>query len=353
MKDNNMLSVAGFYSLVLLLFSSNVMAGEKAALGADSTEYLSWDGRQTTSEYASRVKLLFRESLDLGNGVKLDLALVPAGVFRMGSSKGEQERATRAVAEVGLNLDFSDEGPQHDVVISKPFLMGIYEVTMGQFAAFANDSAYRTDAEKQGWAYSQQGRQWCRVDGASWRKPGYETKDNLPVSCVSYKDAQAFCEWASKKTGRTVRLPTEAEWEYACRVGSVTAFPWGDSPDDGKGWCNGVNESGRKSRNVKMVFGWDDGYLYPAPCGSFKANRFGLFDMIGNVWEWCEDGYQKDYYQKAAKVDPKGVPESPRRVVRGGGWDSVPWRCRPAARFPMGRDERDYSVGFRVAVTIK
>jgi len=274
--------------------------------------------------------------LNLDDKVTLKLVLIPAGKFIMGSPAKEAGRE-------------SDEGPQRQVTISKPFYMGVYEVTKGQFAAFVADSGYKTDAEKGGWAYALDGSKWGKVNGASWRKLGFDQTDHHPVVCVSYNDSVAFCRWLSKRTGKTVALPTESQWEYACRGGSKTAYPWGDDPDDGKGWANCADKTAKKEINFKQTFGWEDGYVYTAAVGQFKENNFGLYDMIGNVWEWCSDWYGS--YPRQSEADPKGLNSGLSRVLRGGSWGDIPAICRSANRNRVSPDNRYYNVcGFRVVV---
>ena len=173
-----------------------------------------------------------------------------------------------------------------------------------------------------------------------------------PVEMVSWQDAAAFCQAISRKTGRTVRLPTEAEWEYACRAGTKTAYQWGDDPDDGEGWCN-WDYRGRKRQF--LMWTWypsDDGYVYTAPGGSFKPNRWGLYDMHGNLWEWCSDWYDGSYYAEAGKTDPQGPSSGAGRVLRGGSWGSAPQYCRSATRIDESPDYRySYGYGFRVVVS--
>src|ERR1035437_9439728 len=172
-------------------------------------------------------------TLDLGNKVTLKLVQIPAGKFLMGSPETEKDRGKDQV--------------QHEVTISKPFYMGSTHVTVDQFAAFVKDSGYKTDAEKDGWSYGfeiKDGKIAVRtVNGCSWRNPSFDQKGDHPVVQVSWNDAKAFCDWLSKKRGRTVMLPTEAQWEYANRAGATTAYPWGDNPDDGKGWGNCADQS--------------------------------------------------------------------------------------------------------------
>ena len=136
------------------------------------------------------------------------------------------------------------------MTISKPFYMGVTHVTVDQFAAFVKDSGYKTDAEKDGWSvgFEIKDGKFVRqkMDGCSWRNPSFDQKGDHPVVQVSWNDAKAFCDWLSKKSGKTVTLPTEAQWEYACRAGTTTAYPWGDNPDDGKGWANCADQSLKK-----------------------------------------------------------------------------------------------------------
>jgi formylglycine-generating enzyme len=287
--------------------------------------------------------------LDLGNGVSMKLVRIPAEKFLMGSPETEKGRREWEV--------------QHEVTISKPFYMGIYDVTVDQFATFVKDSGYKTDAEKIGFATAfefKNGLMWTpRVVGCSWRNPSFDQKGDHPVVQVSWNDAQAFCTWLSKKSGKTVVLPTEAQWEYACRAGTTTAYPWGDNPDDGNGWANCADQSLTKKLpalpyrpDVKWTpFSWDDGYVFTSPVGSFKANAFGLYDMIGNVWQWCSDWSW--YYAKGPATDPKGAkPQTGgTRVLRGGSWLALPRECRSAYRYSDLAARQASFIGFRVAVS--
>jgi formylglycine-generating enzyme required for sulfatase activity len=282
--------------------------------------------------------------LGLSNNVAMKLVLIPAGKFMMGSPDNE----TRHQAA---------EGPQHEVTISKPFYMGIYHVTRGQFAAFVQDAGYKTSSEKVGWAIAWDGTKFDKVKGASWKNPGFDQTDEHPVVCMTEKDAVAFCEWLSKKTGKTVKLPTEAQWEYVCRAGTATAYPWGDNPDDGKGWCNAADQA------TKVIFkeygkyftkedycSWDDGYTFTSPVGKFKKNDFGLYDMCGNALQYCEDSYS--LYDGSSKTDPQGPTNKwYYRVLRGGSWYLGPIFCRSAFRFVPGFCGS--GIGFRVVSEIK
>jgi formylglycine-generating enzyme len=283
-------------------------------------------------------------ALDLGNGASMKLALIPAGKFLMGSPATEKDRDKDEV--------------QHEVTISKPFYMGITHVTVDQFAAFVKDSGYKTDAEKDGgsagFVIKDGNLDFKAVDGCSWRNPSFDQTGDHPVVQVSWNDAQAFCDWLSKKSGKTVGLPTEAQWEYACRAGTNTAFPWGDNPDDGKDWANCADQSFKtKLPNVPVratwpLFNWDDGYVFTSPARSFKPNAFGLYDMIGNAWQWCWD--RNGDYDEGPVTDPKGPATGNFRMLRGGSWDTRPADCRSASRLPNYPIGRNGYIGFRVVV---
>ncbi|MHC5053165.1 MAG: bifunctional serine/threonine-protein kinase/formylglycine-generating enzyme family protein [Planctomycetota bacterium] len=230
--------------------------------------------------------------LDLGQGVTLDLVLVPAGEFMMGSPESEPFR-------------FGHEGPQHRVRITKPFYMGKYEVTQGQYE---------------------------RVMGAIPRLGGIFSGAELPVLAVRWNDATDFCWKSSKQSGMTVRLPTEAEWEYACRAGTMTAYCYGDSHDQLRDYAWYRDNSGQK----------------PRPVGGRRANAWGLHDMHGNVNEWCSDWVGT--YPSGAVTDPAGPKGGRRRVVRGGTSRSFAKNCRSAARDGTSPMSRNVTLGFRVVV---
>lgn len=279
--------------------------------------------------------------LDLGDKVTMKLVQIPAGKFVMGSPELEKG--------LGLGED------QHEVTISEAFYMGVTHVTVDQFAAFVKDSGYKTDAEKEGWSVgceSKDGKlDFKKVDGCSWRNPSLDQKGNHPVVQVTWNDAKAFCDWLSRRSGKTVVLPTEAQWEYACRAGTKTAYPWGDNPDDGKGWANAGDQSLKKKLPglpAEGFFSWDDGFVFTSPVGSFKANAFGLHDMTGNAWQWCQDRYGR--YEKGPVTDPMG-PDTGLRVRRGGSWNDGPEMCRSACRGVSCPACRSGGYGFRVALT--
>ncbi len=274
---------------------------------------------------------------DLGGGVKMELVLIPAGEFKMGSSESAEATAAffnKTYGEDLVNADwFTDQHPQHRVRITKPFYLGTYHVTRGQFRQFVTDTGYKTDAEKGerpgalGWDPDE--KKFGFNEKYSWRNAGFEQTDEHPVVNVSWNDAVAFCKWLSKKESKTYRLPTEAEWEYACRAGTTTRYSSGDNPET----------------LAKL------GYVFTAPVGKFKPNAFGLYDMHGNAWQWCADWYGGVYYAKSPIDDPTGPDSGNVRVLRGGIWDFRPYGSRSADRAGEGPFIRYLFTGFRVART--
>jgi formylglycine-generating enzyme required for sulfatase activity len=248
---------------------------------------------------------------------------------------------------------------QHPVRISKAFYMGQTHVTVDQFAAFVKDSGYKTDAEKSPWPHGfeiKDGKYHEKmIKGCCWRKPSFDQKGDHPVVQVSWNDAKAFCDWLSKKSGKTVALPTEAQWEYACRAGTKTAYPWGDDPDDGKGWGNFADQSLKKKMpKVAWCSNWDDGFAFTSPAGSFKANDFELYDMLGNAMQWCQDIYRGDY-EEGAVTDPTGAGKDPPlpgpnsyHILRGGSWYWSP--VQSAFRLKDASGTFADFIGFRVVV---
>ncbi len=248
------------------------------------------------------------------------IVCIPSGTFLMGSPSAEKGRG-------------DDEGPQHEVAVGE-FFLGKYEVTVSEFRAFVVDKRYQTDAEKGAGALVSINGEWGWIRNANWKNPGFSQSDEHPVTCVSWNDASAYCEWLSEKTGENYRLPTEAEWEYACRAGSTTRFWWGDSD---------ASTYSRANSNA------DDGYETTSPVGVFGGNPFGLCDMSGNVLEWCVDWYKKDVYKESREDNPQGAQSGVKRVLRGGSWARGPADLRSATRAAFEPDTARSFVGFRVA----
>jgi formylglycine-generating enzyme required for sulfatase activity len=382
--------------LVCLLCATGSLCLSLAAVAAEPSvgrvgnsphdPYPLWDGRESIEQYAKRVNLPATKTLDLGGGVNLELVLIPAGKFVMGTPEPESPliggsvlgitglvvlilvarllwRAFRqrrrpqfslrwlivvvlivGVAQYGgfrcwravqaSRGYWSGESPAHEVTLAKPYYIGKHEVTQGQYAAVMG------------------------TNPSNFKGP------NLPVAMVSWDDAQAFCkkvnlilsrdrddpsrdrkgavaapladargsETDARGSETIVRLPTEAEWERACRAGTTTTYYTGDTEADlvQAAWY-GANSGGKTH-----------------PVGQKEVNAFGLYDMHGNVWEWCADWYEE--YKPGAVVDPQGPTEGQYRVLRGGSWGSNAWICRSAYRAGSYPDSRSHDFGFRVVV---
>ena len=230
-----------------------------------------------------------------------------------------------------------------------PFYLGVTEVTRGQFRRFVDETGYKTEAERDG-------KGGCGLNVSdqdpryTWLNPGFEQTDEHPVVNVSWNDAGALCEWLSRTEGQTYRLPTEAEWEYACRARTTTMFFNGDNPGSLAAVGN-VADATLKTKypNWADPGAAPDGFVYTAPAGQFQPNAFGLYDMHGNVWEWCRDWYDAEYYKRSPVADPPGPPPAAQRVVRGGSCFDSAWNCRSAFRRGRPPELRYYSVGFRLA----
>ena len=276
--------------------------------------------------------------LELEPGVSLTTLRMLPGRFTMGTAP----KAGSALLD--------DAG--REVTLSRPFYIVQTEVTRGQFLLFVRDTGHRTEAERDGWSdtiYNPQFGAPGRVRGLTWKNPGFEQTNAHPVVCVSWNDAVKFCEWLSGKSGRICRLPTEAEWEYTCRAGTQTTWSWGDEEADGKQFANVLDRAAGEKLNIAGT-DWRDRDIFTAPVRSYKSNAWGLFDMHGNVSEWCADVYAP--YGREAVVDPRG-PESPfaaPRVMRGGSWVHLPFACTSAHRAKALQAHRNPGLGFRIVV---
>jgi len=267
-----------------------------------------------------------RDVPKITNSIGMKLVLIPKGTFMMGSPTTEEGRV--------------QEETQHQVTISKDYYLGVTEVTQGQYEKVMGTNPSYFQGNK--------------IEGSS---------SNHPVDRVSWEDAVEFCKKLSelpeeKASGRVYRLPTEAEWEYACRAGSKTAYSFGDNRRDLGNYAWFANNSGSKELDSATILK-DNPQRYmdtlvSAGCathavGEKKANAWGLFDMHGNVLEWCSDWYGG--YSKGAVRDPVGPIEGSRRVDRGGSWLLEATRCRLAIRFRRLPSVREYDLGFRVSLS--
>ena len=261
------------------------------------------------------------------------------------------------------------EGPIREVTVGK-FAIASHEVTNRQFAAFADDTGYVTEAEKFGWSFvfhhfvseetknsvtqAVQGAQWWwQVPGSDWRHPdgpdsNWEDIPDNPAVHISWNDAVAMAEWAE------MRLPTEAEWEFAARGGLDGAtFAWGEEvTPDGKHMCN-IWQGDFPNANTE-----EDGFHGTAPVGSFPANGYGMFDVAGNIWEWCSDWWSASYHRnerRVTRVDPTGPRQGQAKVIKGGSYlchDSYCNRYRVGARTSSTPDSSTGNMGLRLAVSL-
>jgi formylglycine-generating enzyme len=294
------------------------------------------------------------------NLIGMKLILIPAGEFKMGSGESALQTDAFFRKNYGMGVlvappppsTFDNEHPQHRVRITKPFYLGTYHVTRGQFRRFINDSGYKIEPGAKGWVPEKNVLVFNK--DYSWRNAGFEQTDEHPVVNVSWNDAVAFCKWLSNKEGKTYRLPTEAEWEYACRAGTTTRYYSGDDPETLAKVANVADATFRAkfpaAENAWCAIKASDGYVYTSPVGQFKPNAFGLYDMHGNAWHLCADWYggDSDYYRNSPTDDPKGPEKGGDRVVRGGSWLACPDAARSACRTFIQPSDRDNVVGFRI-----
>ena len=277
------------------------------------------------------------------NTIGMKLVGIPAGQFMMGA---EEDRADT------LNK-FPYWDPRHKVRITKPFYMGQYEVTLGEFLKFYNDSKYKIDAERDGepsWGF-EDGKLVESNRFRPWDPIGWKIEMDHPVIYVSWNDAVAFCEWLSKKEGKKYRLPTEAEWEYSCRAGTNSRYYFGDDPEELIHFANGADADRKTIMPTDASFPFlsgHDGYPWTAPVGKFRPNAFGLYDMHGNVWEWCSDKFDENYYKHSPEDDPQGPGTGSSYVLRGGAYHDTPDPLRCAYRINDPPSHRSFSSSFRV-----
>ncbi|WP_103021092.1 SUMF1/EgtB/PvdO family nonheme iron enzyme [Salinibacter altiplanensis] len=269
--------------------------------GTDTLRYTVADPRGKTDEAAAHVRV--ESPAPTPSDLDIQWARITRGSFVMGSDRGS-----------------ADARPSHQVKITTPFRMSAHEVTVRQFRMFVEATGYETDAERLNGAWRASSRDSLRTPGLTWRNPGIEQSDEHPVVNVSWNDAQAFAEWAGG------RLPTEAEWEYAARAGGTAAKLPGD-------WAETTWYAENASGGTH-------------PVGQKAPNEWGLYDVQGNVWEWTQDWYSPEYYQRSSEEDPRGPSSGELRVCRGGSWYNdacwLPTRNRASPTY------RANNIGFRV-----
>ena len=227
------------------------------------------------------------------------------------------------------------------------FAAGRYEVTRGQYRVFA-EATGRSGEGCFVWA----GNKFERDLSKDWRNPGYAQDDTHPVACVIWEDASAYVAWLSQKTGKDYRLLTEAEWEFAARAGTTTTRFWGDDGNMSCSFANGADLTTKaqvSGFSNSLVANCNDRYAYSAPVGSYRANAFGLHDMLGNVFEWTQDCWNDNYHGAPTDGSAWMTVTCSRRVVRGGSWSDDPRGLRSAYRFGLTTAFRSNYAGFRVA----
>jgi formylglycine-generating enzyme required for sulfatase activity len=280
--------------IVLLVAAAIVAAVEKA-----KTEESAATVQQKKAAVAANLPL--EKTIELGNEVNIAVIYIPAGEFDMGSPMDEPKRD-------------SDEA-QHHIKLTKAFYIGKFEVTQLQYRVIMSEN------------------------------PSKFGGDKLPVDNVNWYEACRFLKKLSDKTGLKFRLPTEAEWEYACRAGTKTTFNTGTTLDS-------------DVANYDATEPYADGIIgkylkRTTEVGSYPPNAFGLYDMHGNVWEWCSDIYDEDYYKVTPLVDPKGPAEGKPKVMRGGAWNEYAYKCRSADRNHRWPKTNETIIGFRVVLEIE
>jgi formylglycine-generating enzyme required for sulfatase activity len=262
-----------------------------------------------------------------------ELLAVPAGEFIMGSGPKEKMREP-------------DEEPAHRVRIAASIAVGKFEVTRAQYAVFVKE----TGREHKPGCNSTRGGFFHKNPKATWQNPGFDQTDSEPVVCVSWDDAQAYAQWLSKKAVKSYRLLNEAEWEYVARAGSTGSRHWAEA--DNAAVCRYASVADTSYKSVSPgapMFPCSDGFAFTSPVGRFPANAFGVYDMLGNAWEWIEDCWNEGYAGAPALAAPRLSGSCTERAFRGGAWNSPPSTLRSAYRDRASKDERHDNLGFRVA----
>lgn len=255
------------------------------------------------------------------------MVVLPAGSFEMGSPAGEVGR-------------YADEGPQHRVTFARPFAVARYPVTRGEFARFVRETGYRAGPG----CLIVRGGTWVDAHDADWRRPGFAQTERDPVVCMSWNDGEAYADWLSRKTGHSYSLLTEAQWEYAARAGTRTAFNWGAKPRRDRANYGAEVCCAPETRGA-------DRWLATSPSGSFPPNPFGLYDMHGNAWEWVQDCWHRNYEGAPDDGSAWTTGSCVDRVMRGGSWNCSSSTIRAAEREVHDLSGRYAVTGFRVART--
>ncbi len=297
------------------------------------------------------------------NSLRMKFVRIPAGDFLMGSEESAQSLARDFPQyDRARFAELYDEAPVHRVRITRDFYLGQHEVTVSQFRAFLHASGYVPESIADGtggYGYNaaydpnttERGDAFEGRDPRySWRNPGFPQGDQHPVLNVTWNDAVAMARWLSEREGAVYRLPTEAEWEYACRAETRTRYPGGDNPE--------ILLESANTFDADTAMNWPswqrfalkghDGHAFTAPVASFKPNAFGLYDMLGNAWEWTADWHSDRAYANSAMQDPQGPADGAVRVRRGGSWHTWALYARCGYRNWNSPQTRYTLVGFRL-----
>lgn len=287
------------------------------------------------------------------------MVVIPPGSFTMGETPEEQTFWHEEPAILGTT------NPPHKVTIKKPFALGQFEITRTEFAAFVKETHYtqlsdvclrlvpNNAVEVPRGGHFQPDASSIHMSGLGWRNPGFTQTDTDPVICVNWVDAENYAMWLSKKTGQHYFLPSEAQWEYAGRAGTTTPFWWGDKPEDACKYENVGDESFAKAFLIRMtpfLFHCNDGFSHTSPVGSFKPNPWGLYDMLGNAWEWTEDCHHDNYIGAPTDETPWMTGgDCAHHEIRTPGWEHDSRSQRVAIHFGEPTDSLANAGGFRIA----
>jgi uncharacterized protein (TIGR02996 family) len=304
-------------------------------------------------EMESRARELLDEGVrpcipTLVNSIGMTFALLQAGTFVMGLPTEDQDDAIRARSREEWERRM---GPLHEVELTRSIYVSVCQVTVGDFRTFVDSTGYRTEAEQWAGAHRWAGSDdnWQLDAATNWLNPGFAQMNRYPVTCVTWNDAQAFLQWLSEvpeeeDAGRRYRLPTEAEWEFACRGGVSTSTPY----HCGRSLC---------STQANFDGNYPAGGASRGPCrdqtslvGLYVPNLLGLYDMHGNVYEWCNDWFEQDYYRYSPYQNPAGPDSGTSRVIRGGGWYCGGLYCRTTYRNHCEPGGRNNGLGFRAVL---
>ncbi|MEI6984742.1 MAG: bifunctional serine/threonine-protein kinase/formylglycine-generating enzyme family protein [Rhodospirillaceae bacterium] len=341
-------------------FSPELVAAVEAGMAVDCDQRpqtisdwrLRFENKKRVSSSNTKLALepgcIFRDRTRSGttNNEFPEMVVLPPGRFLMGTAPGEEEREGIPKVLRGRAT------PQHGVTIDNPLALGRLPVTRGQFREFLRNAGWHTIEEG---AYVFTGGSWERKEKGGWQSPGFEQTDDHPVVCANWFDAQAYVRWLSHETGEEYRLPSEAEWEYSCRALSTTTRYWGNDIDTMVKYAQTYNETTRNAfpgLKSAMIAPGRTEYRHTAPAGSLCPNGFDLCDMLGNVWEWCEDSWTDSYCNTPTDGQPYISPDCASRVLRGGSWLNLPTYVRSAYRGRCLPSLRYLNFGFRVARNI-